>query len=331
MKNIIFVIQLNHMAKVFISYSRKDSVIADKVFHALTESGVDVFLDREGIDATDAFPEVIADAIFDCDILLFLISSKSIRSTYTQKEVTYAIKYKGESIIFPLFIEAVQLPRALDLLLCNIQMRSLGPSYSIEKELVEEILRKASGNEENVVVPAPQNNIRVGRRKWGTAVIPVIAVLVLGIIGVMLFWAYSRSRAEDAVQHYESSVDKAVTFLRYCDGIKVPGNPESTFDDEVEALRKGQGEINAAISIKARYAGSSYYTMFSSRAESLKSVVDAKLDSMYTVWYRRAIDSYSYYKQHNDDLERQLSREFATKALTINPEAASELGVIVSE
>ena len=84
---------------VFISYSRKDTKIADEVSEALTLSGLRCFIDREGIDGGANFPEVLANMIDDSGVFLLLASKNSYQSKFTQAEILHAFKQKYSRII----------------------------------------------------------------------------------------------------------------------------------------------------------------------------------------------------------------------------------------
>ena len=56
---------------VFISYSRRDSKLVEKVCESLTAAGISFFIDKEGISAGANFPEVLARTI-DSDLEFLL-------------------------------------------------------------------------------------------------------------------------------------------------------------------------------------------------------------------------------------------------------------------
>lgn len=51
------------MKDVFISYSRKDTPVADRICRALDSAGISYFIDRQGIGGGREFPELLAQAI----------------------------------------------------------------------------------------------------------------------------------------------------------------------------------------------------------------------------------------------------------------------------
>jgi hypothetical protein len=96
------------MAKVFISYSKRDyigedgSVIAgnvvDKVMNALTANGISYWIDREGLDAGVTYAERIAQSIKDCDYFLFLSTQNANASPWTLREISTAIDF-GKTVV----------------------------------------------------------------------------------------------------------------------------------------------------------------------------------------------------------------------------------------
>ena len=106
-------------SKIFISYARKDydAVVRlrDEIFR---RTGVRPWMDVSGIETGTQFADVIAKAIDGCELLIFVMSSNSVESPWTQKEVMYALNHKKK--IYPVVIDDVRLPRKLDLLFADV-------------------------------------------------------------------------------------------------------------------------------------------------------------------------------------------------------------------
>ena len=130
------------MSDVFISYSRLDSDWAGKVDAQLRSAGITCFLDRNGLSGGDEFPSVLAEAILQSRLVLFLASSHSYESRFSLKEVLFAVNNKGSRQVFPLLLDDSAMPKSLELLLSDINWRRLSPTYRIEAELVEDIRRQ---------------------------------------------------------------------------------------------------------------------------------------------------------------------------------------------
>jgi len=83
---------------VFISYSRKDSVIVKNIVEMLSDKGISAWMDKDGIKSGDLFKPVIVSAIEQSGVLLFFSSAASNVSEWTVKEVNLA-SYKKKPII----------------------------------------------------------------------------------------------------------------------------------------------------------------------------------------------------------------------------------------
>ncbi len=79
------------MSRVFISYSREDLAIAEKIFAALSKGGLEPWIDQEDIPKGEEFFKEIQHGIERAEVMLFLVSPDSIRSEWCNKEIDYAI------------------------------------------------------------------------------------------------------------------------------------------------------------------------------------------------------------------------------------------------
>ena len=68
-------------AKVFVSYSRKDSAFAQMLVAALAERGFDAFLDKTDIAPGEPWKERLAGLIAIADTVVFAVSPDSVAST----------------------------------------------------------------------------------------------------------------------------------------------------------------------------------------------------------------------------------------------------------
>ncbi|MBR1447403.1 MAG: toll/interleukin-1 receptor domain-containing protein [Prevotella sp.] len=111
--------------EVFISYSRKDTFFADQIVEQLEQKGIRYFIDRKGIAGGAEFPEVLATAIMQSDIVLFLGSENSYASKFTNNEVQYAVSNKEPKSVLTYIIDGSVLPDALALLLSGSEIKRL--------------------------------------------------------------------------------------------------------------------------------------------------------------------------------------------------------------
>lgn len=106
------------MAKLFISYSRKDKDIARKVIDALKTVGHDIWVDWEDIPPASNWMDQIKDGIAKADAFLFLISPDSIKSGYCADELNHAAK--NTKRIIPVMLRYVK-PESTDNLIRQLQ------------------------------------------------------------------------------------------------------------------------------------------------------------------------------------------------------------------
>src|SRR3989337_1374563 len=90
------------MAKVFVSYSRKDIEFAKRLTAELQKSELDFWIDWEGIPPTVDWWREIEKGIEEADVFLFLISPDSAKSKACRDEIEYAVK-NGKRLI-PLLV-----------------------------------------------------------------------------------------------------------------------------------------------------------------------------------------------------------------------------------
>ena len=88
---------------VFISYSRKNTIDADEICGLLEQNGITYFIDRQGIPGGSEFPTVLADAISNCGIFIFLLSHESINSKFCLQELKFARDKKTEKDLLIVF------------------------------------------------------------------------------------------------------------------------------------------------------------------------------------------------------------------------------------
>ncbi len=86
------------LARVFISYSRKDLAVAEPLRNALVESGFDAYLDRDDIKPGEPWQERLDVLIANAEKIIFLISPDSVASDICAWEVDHAERL-GKSLL----------------------------------------------------------------------------------------------------------------------------------------------------------------------------------------------------------------------------------------
>jgi WD40 repeat protein len=93
------------MAKLFVSYSRKDSVAARKLITSFKEMEHDVWVDWEDIPPAVDWMEQIFDGIEGADAFIFLVSPDSVTSEVCNVEIGHAAK--NNKRIIPIMVRDV--------------------------------------------------------------------------------------------------------------------------------------------------------------------------------------------------------------------------------
>ncbi len=92
------------MTSVFISYSRKNQLIAQQIAHELQARQHDVWLDTSSIRAGEQWDQSIAAAIQAQTAFVILLSPDSVKSAEVENEFNTALSHA--KTIFPIYIQA---------------------------------------------------------------------------------------------------------------------------------------------------------------------------------------------------------------------------------
>lgn len=95
------------MIKVFISYSRSDQDAAEHIAKHLKEHGANVFIDTHRLTAGEDFIGRIGKEISTSDVIVLLLSPRSVDSRWVKAEVNWA--FTQEKRILPILLEETDL------------------------------------------------------------------------------------------------------------------------------------------------------------------------------------------------------------------------------
>jgi tetratricopeptide (TPR) repeat protein len=87
------------LAKVFLSYSRKDATFVRELHRRLTRDGVDCFYDETSIEGGENFVLRLQDGVETCRFFVAMLSPDFVTSKWTAKEWTAAHTVEGCTII----------------------------------------------------------------------------------------------------------------------------------------------------------------------------------------------------------------------------------------
>lgn len=129
---------MNH--DVFISYSSRQSIIANQICQYLRNQGISVWMAPESIPPSSSYPKVINIAIRKCQICLLIFSNTASKSKWVKKEILQSINY--DKPIIPFRIEDTTSSDDLDFLLVDTQSIDAFPIY---KEQLPKLLDTING------------------------------------------------------------------------------------------------------------------------------------------------------------------------------------------
>jgi hypothetical protein len=120
----------------FLSYSSEDADTALALTAALRQHGVDVWIDLEQIRVGDSIPSRISDGLSRCDVILVLISSSFIRSSWSRQEYEPLLMREIEAdrvFVIPILLDDTEMPMLLS------QKRHLDLRGGLNEEIIEEL------------------------------------------------------------------------------------------------------------------------------------------------------------------------------------------------
>lgn len=104
---------------IFLSYSRRDSELVNRLYDDLQSRGFDVWMDRNAIEAGSLWRTSIVEGIQTCRIFLLVVSAASQKSTNVAKEVSLA-ESNGKPIL-PLKVDGTPIQPDFSYSLAGIQ------------------------------------------------------------------------------------------------------------------------------------------------------------------------------------------------------------------
>ena len=170
---------------VFISYSRKDTAVADRICEAFDREGIKYFIDRRNIVGSEEYLRVLSDAIDESSIFLFLASENSYKAKFTGKEVAYAIDVKKKNVLLPYLIDKSEMPKHLRLSFADLNIRNI-KEHPIEPVLVDDVLKLLGrSRRDNTTETPPPPKPPVKRTKPKRLYVYIAAAILVGVLTVL--------------------------------------------------------------------------------------------------------------------------------------------------
>lgn len=165
---------------IFISYSRQDIEVVDKICKHLEANGITYFRDIFDIAISNIFPQTLADGILSSKLVLFIASQHSFASNYTSKEVTFA--YQNHITILPLAVDDTPMPTRYSFMFSDVQCLSL--TTTPIQRLMEDI-KKVLSEHNDTNQPAQQIQVaqpKMSVAKKGVSLKGIVAIILASII-----------------------------------------------------------------------------------------------------------------------------------------------------
>jgi len=184
--------------KIFISYSSKDSKLANEIVKYLEDNNFICWIAPRDISSGMDYTDLIDVAIRDCAAMLLIVSTASLKSQWVKKEVTTAVSFNKN--ILPFLITQTEIKGGLQFLLNNVQW--IDATKNPQKKFHEIIdgLNNESATHHYDRIPKFQNNGLSGKM-W-----IIITLLILLFGGVASVVALLHTQLENNQPQYQDSI-----------------------------------------------------------------------------------------------------------------------------
>lgn len=208
---------------IFISYSRQDIEVVDKICKHLEANGITYFRDIFDIAISNIFPQTLADGILSSKLVLFIASQHSFASNYTSKEVTFA--YQNHITILPLAVDDTPMPTRYSFMFSDVQCLSL--TNTPIQRLMEDI-KKVLSEHNDTNQPAQQIQVaqpKMSVAKKGVNLKGIVAIILATVIIVTALGVGAYYFLADKTTTTEITYNSADEYYH------ITGSRKLTYDD----------------------------------------------------------------------------------------------------
>jgi hypothetical protein len=180
------------MGHIFISYSRKDTPVVNRLISELTKAGHHVWVDRADIKGGEQWRRQIVAAIESSDVFLLILSPHSGGSDNVRKELDLAEGAKRR--VFPVIVKPTAIPEQMKYQLAGLQWFELASDFEAG---LSELLKAVEGlsrlePEEPALPPTPRHGSQVAIM---AAVLAAVAVLLtLAVVVFIVLTSLNRDK-----------------------------------------------------------------------------------------------------------------------------------------
>ncbi len=170
--------------RVFVSYSTKDSALANELSRYLTGAGWDVWMDVAKIAGAEDWSAALAGGLRSTDAVVALVTVNSMQSKWVRREILAADR--ADIPILPVRVGNPMIPDRLALVLNELQRIDLneldqGSLHRIEGDLINILQRR---------VPRSHRRRASGRMAVGTVLATVGSIGIVVAFGIFFYFGY---------------------------------------------------------------------------------------------------------------------------------------------
>lgn len=208
---------------IFISYSRQDIEVVDKICKHLEANGITYFRDIFDIAISNIFPQTLADGILSSKLVLFIASQHSFASNYTSKEVTFA--YQNHITILPLAVDDTPMPTRYSFMFSDVQCLSLTntPIQRLMEDIKKVLSEHNDTNQPAQHIQEAQPKMSVAKK--GVSLKGIVAIILATIIIVAALGVGSYYFLADKTTTTEIAYNSADEYYH------ITGSRKLTYDD----------------------------------------------------------------------------------------------------
>lgn len=208
---------------IFISYSRQDIEVVDKICKHLEANGITYFRDIFDIAISNIFPQTLADGILSSKLVLFIASQHSFASNYTSKEVTFA--YQNHITILPLAVDDTPMPTRYSFMFSDVQCLSLTntPIQRLMEDIKKVLSEHNDTNQQAQHIQEAQPKMSVAKKGVslkGIVAIILATIIIVAALGVGAYYFFA-----------DKTTTTEITYNSADEYYHITGSRKLTYDD----------------------------------------------------------------------------------------------------
>ena len=116
----------------FFSYAHIDREVVEKIIIGLKQNMCRIWYD-EGLTPGESWNDDLAEHLKNAEIVVIMLTKNSVASQYVKAEINYAISKQIK--ILPVFLEQIDLPSGLEMMLSSVQYAMLYGKCDINHQI----------------------------------------------------------------------------------------------------------------------------------------------------------------------------------------------------